>query len=112
MAEVILKVEGTDGQLELMADRVIIKRAGLWSKFAHGFGGDKEIPISSITTVEFKNATVLGQGEINFAYSGMRLGDKPDQNKVKFNKKEKEKFIAFKEKVFEMINSNQHQKHG
>lgn len=102
MAQTLIKATGTDGVLELRTDRVVIERKGLWAKFSHG-GGIREIPISSITTVEFKNANLFAGGEIDFVLSGRRQTDKPNQNKVKFNKKEQKNFHELKEKLFEMI---------
>ena len=109
MAKTLLKVNGMDGQLELTQDRVIITRDGLWAKFSHGFAARKEIPLASISTVQFKDATLLGQGEIDFVYAGFRAGDKPDQNKVKFNKKEHKNFYELKEKIFEILAEAQKQ---
>ena len=109
MAQTIMKVAGTDGQLELMADRIVITRDGLWAKYSHGVGGKKEIPITSISTVEFKDAGLFGKGEIDFVYAGFRAGGKPNQNKVQFTKKEQEKFYAFKEKIFDLIQQAQRQ---
>ena len=54
MAKVLMRVNGLDGQVELMGDRVVIHRAGLWNAFKFGFNARREIPLSAITEVAFR----------------------------------------------------------
>lgn len=74
--EVIKFAEGRDGLLELLEDRIRIRRRGLndrWnviSFFNHGFGKDKEIMIEDISSIEFRKSGFPRAGYILFYYKG------------------------------------------
>ncbi len=109
MAKLIMRVEGVDGQIELLNDRVVVLRGGLMNTFKYGINAKREIPLGAISEVAFKDASALRMGEIEFVRSG-RSADEKKQKKasdsvVKFRKKEQADFEALKEKVFEMMNN-------
>lgn len=109
MSELIMRVEGMDGQVELLNDRVVISRSGIWNIFKYGLNSKREIPLGAISEVSFKSPSLFGMGEIEFIRGGSsnnNAGNKKqaNQNMVKFRKKELEKFEALKEKVFDLIN--------
>lgn len=110
VAKSIMKVIGSDGQIELMSDRVVITRAGLWNVFKYGFNTKKEIPLSAITTVNFRDANALRFGEIDFSYAGRSQFD-AKQNMVIFSRKHQEEFIALKEAIFELMEEHSHYHH-
>lgn len=108
MANLIMRVEGNDGQIELLEDRVVIHRAGILNIFKYGLNSKREIPLGAISEVAFKTPSILGMGQIEFIRSGGNYSNnakKPaSQTIVKFNSKKKPEFEALKEKIFEMIN--------
>lgn len=103
MPKVLMYVEGIDGQVELMNDRVIVHRKGLLNSMKHGFNARHEIPLASISGVDFQDATLFKQGMIDFDHAGKRSGGEKGRNSVKFNKKHQNDFYHLKEKIFELI---------
>jgi len=110
MGKMIMRVEGLDGAVELLPDRVIIRHDGIWNAFKFGFNSAREIPLSAISEIGFKNANVIIMGEIDFIVSGggsrqMQMGKKKatNPNAVKFRKSKQQEFAALKEKVFELM---------
>lgn len=103
-----LEAKGPNGEITVDEDWVTISRKNLRSKISHGFDGDKRIPISSITAVQFKSVgkygSVLGRfnkspdsaigpatGYIQFAVLGSQeskgglLAAQYDENTIMFN---------------------------
>lgn len=107
-----MKVTGVDGQIELLADRVVIHRTGIINIFKHGLNSKREIPLGMISEVSFKSPSFMGFGEIEFIRSGSNTNAKNQVNQasVKFSGKELVAFEALKEKVFEMINQQKNVK--
>ena len=66
MEEPILEAEGVQARIELLQDRVLIKGKGFMAKP----GGDKDIPIRSIASVELVSPTRLDRGYIQFVLGG------------------------------------------
>lgn len=66
----ILVCRGRGANLELYEDCVLIRRGLIWGLvFQHGIKGDKRIPFSSISAVQFK-APGLMKGYIQFTLGG------------------------------------------
>lgn len=103
MGKVLMYVEGIDGQVELMSDRVIVHRKGLLNSLKHGGNARHEIPLASISGVDFQDATMLKQGMIDFDHAGKRSSGVKGRNSVKFGKKQHDQFYRLKEKIFELI---------
>lgn len=61
--------KGVGGSLELLEDRLIIRRSAFLGVLAHGFKGEKTIPYSAITAVQFKRAG-FASGYIQFTMGG------------------------------------------
>jgi len=108
MAKVIMKVEGIDGQIALLNDRIVITRDGLLNVFSFGFNSRREIPLSAISEVMFRNATVLKPGQIEFVRSGRSQDERKSarQSAVKFRKLHAARFEEIKEKIFELMEKN------
>jgi len=70
MASVLKTGNGTNGQLELLEDRIRIKRKGVVAFMGHGLKGDKEILIKQISAIQFKKASNLANGFIQFSFLG------------------------------------------
>ena len=102
MGKTLMHVKGNDGQIELMTDRVIIHRRGILNAFKYGFNTHHEIPLVSISSVHFRDATVLRMGEIGFDHAG-RSQTNQRQNNVVFGKKRHREFLMLKEKIFELM---------
>lgn len=103
MAKLIMRVEGTDGQLELMTDRIVIHRQGVFNMLKYGLAAKKEIPLSAISNIGFRDANIFKPGEISFEYAGRSQKDEKG-TKVAFMKKKQNEFYQFKEKMFELMN--------
>lgn len=105
MAKVIARADGIDGKLALVADRVVIRREGLWNKLQFGMGGDREIPLGAILEIKFRMPGKFVVGSIEFVRIGVSPGDQKESQRstVKFNKKQEAEFAVFKEKAFELI---------
>jgi hypothetical protein len=107
MAKVLMKAQGFDADVELLADRVVITRKGLFNAFTYGFNSKTEIPITAITEVSFKPPLLLGFGSIDFIRGGRATFDtkRGSSSAVKFRKSGLQPFGAIKEKVFELMNA-------
>lgn len=67
----IMEAKGYNGQLQLFADRVTIRRKGFRALMTIGpMKGDKDILLSQIGSVEFKPAGMFINGYIRFAFMG------------------------------------------
>ncbi|MBE9233877.1 DUF4429 domain-containing protein [Cuspidothrix issatschenkoi LEGE 03284] len=100
-------IEGSNGQIRLTRNRIIISRKGTTSFITQGLKGDKEIPISRITAIQFKRADALTKGYLQFSIQGgieSRGGvfaAVTDENTVMFTELEESEF----EEVKRYINS-------
>ena len=108
MVKPIAHIQGLDGEVYVLPDRVLIMRKGIWNAFKFGLNAQREIPLSAITEIGFKNANVLIFGEIDFI-SGTRVTAMPGKKKpvnpnaVKFRKDKQKDFESMKEKIFELM---------
>lgn len=69
LSGIICSARGRNGQVHLLEDRVLITRQGFVSAITYGFRGDKEILISEITSIGWKEPG-LTTGYIHFEYVG------------------------------------------
>lgn len=113
MQEVLFKLNGVNGQLEVYENRVIIKRKGVLSKLTQGFfKGNKEILISKISAIQVKLGTVLTNGYIQFTLSGGNENTKglfdatKDENTVMFSKKCNDEVIKIKEGIYALLDKD------
>ena len=120
MDEKILKsAKGVNGTLELLENRVRIKRKGALSLMLHGLKGDKEILIKQISSIQFKKASNFTNGYIQFAFLGGTeahgglLQATQDENTVVFNKWQMSAFEEIKSILEEkMVESTKEVKSG
>ncbi len=105
MAKLIMRVEGLNGQVELLADRVVIHRKGLWNALTYGLNAKREIPLSAMSEVQFKEASRFNFGEIEFVGGGRAAQTKKkiNLNAVKFRRDKNQEFEMLKEKMFEIM---------
>jgi len=64
------KFEGYGATVEVDADGITIRRKGLVSFSLHGLKGEKRIPFASIAAVQFKPASLMTSGYIQFSIMG------------------------------------------
>lgn len=107
MSEPILVAEGHDGQVKLFESKIVITRKGLTSKLTHWRSGEKEIPISNITGVQFKDAGRITTGYIQFGQSGYSEADGAfdnagDENTVHFKRKHQDDFDELRARIDEL----------
>lgn len=114
MAKLIMRVEGFDGIVELMADRVVISRPGMWNFFKYGFNSKREIPLSAVSEVVLKPPLLLGFGSIEFVRMGRSQNEhiKTNYSLVKFKKIKYDQFETLKEKIFEIMDEYAHNQHN
>ena len=62
--------DGLNGQIEVLEDRIVISRKGVFGFLTQGLKGDKTIPFASITAVQFKTASAFFNGYIQFTVYG------------------------------------------
>ncbi|MBI3944866.1 MAG: DUF4429 domain-containing protein [Armatimonadetes bacterium] len=67
---VLMEARGVNGQIELLADRVRIKRQGWRALLSQGLKGDKEILVDRITSIQFRMPGIVINGYIQFAFEG------------------------------------------
>lgn len=85
--------KGIGGSLELLEDRLIIRRSAILGILTHGFKGEKSIPYSAITAVQFKRAG-FASGYIQFTLGGSNESSKglwdatKDENTLMFGDNE------------------------
>jgi Domain of unknown function (DUF4429)/Short C-terminal domain len=100
-----MEAKGINGQMELTPDIVRIKRKGVMSFLTQGAKGDKEILISTITSIQFKPANMLTNGYIQLAFSGGKeskggiLDATKDENTVMFNRGQQGTFEALRDEL-------------
>ncbi len=109
----LMEFHGVNGQLELYADKIIIKRKGVLSKLTQGFTkGDKTIYIKQISGIDFKLGGNVVNGFIQFTLPGGNekkggaFQATQDENTVMFKKKDNDFAIKLKEKVEELMNTD------
>ncbi|MCY7285046.1 MAG: DUF4429 domain-containing protein, partial [Cyanobacteria bacterium CAN_BIN43] len=64
------QANGSNGQIRLTRNRVIISRKGFWGFVSQGLAGEKEIPINRITAVQFKRSDSYTKGYLQFSIPG------------------------------------------
>ena len=100
---------GRNGQVELYANKIRIRRKGVLSFLTHGFKGDKDILLSTISAIQFNNASFVANGYIQFSFMGGQeakgglLQGLGDENSVLFNKKQQPAFERMKHEIEQRI---------
>jgi Domain of unknown function (DUF4429)/Short C-terminal domain len=109
-----MEAKGINGQMELAADVVRIKRKGMMSLLTQGARGEKEILISKITSIQFKPASMITNGFIQLAFSGGKeskgglLDATKDENTVMFNRGQQAAFEALRDELNRRMAASSH----
>lgn len=88
-----MRCEGSNGSVELLDDAIVIRRKGLANFLTQGAQGDKRVPLSAITSIQFKAAGFM-VGMIQFSLMGSRdvpgglMAATKDENAVLFEKRQ------------------------
>jgi TM2 domain-containing membrane protein YozV len=109
-ADAIIQIEGANGRVTLYDSRLEISREdiGMVHRMQHGFSGTKEIPLSSITSIQLRKPSAATKGYIQFGQKGYSEDDDglldatSDENTVLFDKKSLAAFQELREKIREM----------
>jgi TM2 domain-containing membrane protein YozV len=108
--DAVMLVEGVNGRVTLYEDRLEISREdiGAIHKLQHGFKGDKELPLTSITSVQLRKPSKVTRGYIQFGQTGYSESDDglvdatSDENTVLFDTGSLAEFQELREKVREL----------
>lgn len=108
----LMRAEGVNGQVALDGGMVTISRSGMMARATVG-KGEKRIPVKSIQAVQWKPASRLVRGYIQFTVSGgieskARLGKQTtdaakDENSVVFSRKQQGDFESIRNAVEQSI---------
>ena len=102
---VLHRAKGIGAHLELLEHKVRIRRKGLLDLATHGFKGDKEILLSRISAIQFKDAGLAVNGYIQFTIMGGAEAKggiwqaTADENTVMFNRWQRGAFRKIKEAI-------------
>ncbi len=96
---------GHGGSIELSDASITIRRKGVLSFMTQGLKGDKEIPISLLTAVQYKSAGTFTNGYIQFSFQGGSEAKggvfqaAADENTVLFTKAQQPAFDSLRVKL-------------
>ena len=99
-------VKGYNGQVSFDGDFVTILRKGSFGFMSQGFKGEKQIPISALTSIQLKLGGLMFNGYIQFATSaGENVGGlsqaTSDENSVVFTERKNSPFQKLREVINE-----------
>lgn len=115
MDRILKEAKGVNGQLELLEEKIRIKRQGVMSFLTQGLKGDKEILIKQISSIQFKKATAFTNGYIQFAFlggvetKGGLFDAVDDENTIMFNKGQQTSFEEIKSMIESRISEIENQ---
>lgn len=97
--------DGSNGSVELVGNSIIIRRKGFTNVLTQGVQGNKQVPLKSITAVQFRPAGSMMAGLIQFSIVGGRefrggmLEATKDENAVMFTREQEAAFAALRDTV-------------
>ncbi len=100
-----LSANGVNGQIDLFANKICILRKGVLGFFIKCLKGDKEILISSITSLQFKKAGMMTNGYLKFSFMEGTDSNKDisqhtqDESTLLFNIKQQPAFEHLKDEI-------------
>jgi len=108
----LIQAQGQGGEVDVYDEKIAIRRKGVLAFLNHGMKGDKEVPISKITSIQFKQAGTFINGYIQFSLPGgneSRGGAwaaTKDENTIMFTKQQAPNFEKAKEMLDKKIYDN------
>lgn len=112
MSKVLKKAKGVNGQLELLENKLVIRRKGAISFITQGLKGDKEIQIKQISSIQLKSPSFVTNGYIQFGFLGGQetkgglFNATKDENTIMFNKKQEDDFLEIKKIIEEKLDQH------
>lgn len=103
-----LTAKGVGGQITVEGDWITISRKGLMAKSTHGLTGDKRIPVSSLTAVQFKKPGIAN-GYLQLVLIGSQESKRgvmdaaKDENSVMFTSRQQADFEAIRDHLEQRI---------
>ena len=97
--------KGVNGQVKIVGAKIVISRKGAMAFMTHGFKGNKEILISQISSIQYKQAGMMTNGYIQFAFIGGQeakrglLQSTQDENSIVFNRRQQPHFDELKAEI-------------
>lgn len=110
-----MEARGHGGQLRFENDTLTISHKGVLGLLTQGLKGNKEIRVDLISSIQFKDAGLLTNGYIQFAFVGGQetkqgLFDAvSDENTVLFTKTQQPQFEAIRDAIKARIKAYQNQ---
>ena len=101
--EILMNVEGHNGQLELFENKIRITRKGFVALMTQGLKESKEILTENIVDIQFRKASLFTNGYIHFVISrgkGKKIGfwqAERDENTIIFTIKQQPAFDKIKD---------------
>jgi len=118
--KILIKAKGIGGDLELLKNKIRVKRKGGMAFLLHGLKGDKEIFLNQISSIQLKKAGFALNGYLQFAFLGGREAKGglfqavSDENTIMFSKDNQKDFIeiknAIEEQIYQFQNQNKNDK--
>lgn len=104
------QIVGYTGQVVFDGKTVTISRKSAIAKINFGFAGEKRIPVSNIISVQYKEASAMLNGYIQFATAagesvGSLAAATQDENSVVFTKSQSSAFARLREQVESVMSS-------
>src|SRR5262245_20435326 len=112
MSDVPITANGVNGQLTLVGERIRISRRGAMAFLTQGLKGEKDIAISSITSIQWKNANWVTRGYIQFSFQGGAEAKggafqaASDENSILFSPGQQREFQAIREAIERRMHSS------
>lgn len=103
MSQLLKKVVGKNGEIELYKDKVIIDRKRSSDYFFKGLRGKTSLVIDQIASVRFKKAGFLTNGYIRVDIKGGLLQAIRDENTIIFNRAQNQDFKEIKNMIEERM---------
>ena len=106
----IISARWQDWTLEVYKNKITIVRTWFWWKLAHWTKGNKDINISQISSIQFKEVGTFTNWYIQFAFMGGKEAKWwifqawIDENTINFTKKKEEvEFLKVKEEIEKLM---------
>jgi len=105
MEQILKEAKGIGGRLQLLEEKIRIRRKGVSAVMLHGLKGDKEIFLTQISSIQFKKAGPFVNGYIQFAFLGGQESKggawsaTTDENTIMFRKSRQADFEEIKSMI-------------
>lgn len=110
-------VKGHNGQIDFDGKTILITRKGGLAFMSQGLKGEKKIPIGNVTSVQFKTASMMTNGYIQFATAsgesrGGLMAAVSDENSVIFRESMQQEFEELRVAIEEAVSQEAARRSG